>query len=617
MRASRFLFVLPLLMGFAACGDDGPTGGGGAGASNTGGEGAGPIPCDGLEDCPATASECLLRTCEGGFCGTTPQAAGTPAKTQALEDCKRIECDGAGSSQAVPDDADLKNDNNPCTTDSCSMGERVHDPVAVGTSCGETEVCDEGGNCVECLNATDCGTPTECSSPVCEDGACGLDFVAAGTAVAAQTSGDCKVVVCDGAGATTEENADRDIFDDSNPCTLDGCDAGTPTNVAQPGTPCGANGTCNDQGQCVGCLAPADCPGTDDFCKTRTCINDVCGFDFTAPGTQLPAADQTAGNCVTAVCGAMGVVQQQTTTSDIPVDGNDCTLDQCVGASPMNPNASQGAPCMMGGSVCDGMGACVECNTPANCPDPAGACIVASCVGGMCGSQNAPNGSVCAAASCSGGVQQSADTCQAGACIDGGSQPCTPYICGPSACTTSCASDPGCTNGFVCDTGLGECTSGPTCTDYCNIIEANCTGSLDQYDGLAKCLETCSHMPDGTASDGSGNTVGCRTYHATASAGGGAATHCPHAGPTGAGVCGGTCESFCTIAQGACTGANQQFATFNDCMTACGSYNMGPQYSASTTSGNSYACRMYHLTAAAVDPVGHCPHIVLASPTCM
>jgi hypothetical protein len=52
-------------------------------------------------------------------------------------------------------------------------------------------------------------------------------------------------------------------------------------------------------------------------------------------------------------------------------------------------------------------------------------------------------------------------------------------------------------------------------------------------------------------------------------------------------------------------------------MLDCGMFSTTPTYNASITSGNSFACRMYHLTAAAgVDPVFHCPHIQLASATC-
>ncbi len=608
-----FWLLLGAPLAFLACGDDGSTGGGGSGTSSSG-PGGGSTPCKTAADCPDTG-ECGDAVCNAGVCGIDPVALGTPASTQALEDCKRIECDGAGSSQAVPQDDDIKNDNNPCTADSCSMGMRVHEPLPVGSSCDGGGVCDSTGECVECLSATTCGKATECAAPTCAGGACGVDFTADGTPIAVQQIGDCESTVCDGAGDTEQVNDDLDVEDDSNPCTLDACDAGDPTHTPQPGMACGAGLTCNAAGQCVGCTVPSDCPGQDDFCKTRTCNMGVCGFTFTAANTPLPAGQQTAGDCQTLECNGAGVIQPEVTAGDIPVDGNECTLDQCIGGNPMNPPAPQGDPCAMGGSVCDGMGSCVDCNTPADCTDPPGACVVASCTSGMCGQQNAMNGTVCGAPSCTGGVAQLADTCQGGTCADGGSSTCAPYVCGPSACTASCSDNGGCLAPNTCDTGLSECTPGPTCTSYCNVIETNCTGTNDQYVSTAACLESCSPIPDGTAADTGGNTVGCRTYHAGAAMAD-PATHCPHAGPGGAGACGGNCEGFCTIALGVCTGANQVYATLNQCLTECAMFPTAPAYNTSTTSGNSFACRMYHLTAASLDPVGHCPHIPLGSPVC-
>jgi hypothetical protein len=94
-----------------------------------------------------------------------------------------------------------------------------------------------------------------------------------------------------------------------------------------------------------------------------------------------------------------------------------------------------------------------------------------------------------------------------------------------------------------------------------------------------------------------------------------ATTHCPHAGPAGDGVCGGNCESFCSLAATTCPAVYQQFAP--DCMTACGGFSMTPaRYTTTTVTGNTFPCRMYHLTLATIDPVTHCPHIAVSSATC-
>lgn len=542
---------------------------------------------------------------------------GTPASTQVIGDCGRIECDGAGEAQTVPDDSDLPNDNNACTLDGCESGVKTSEQVAVGTPCGETGTCDARGACVDCLGNLDCGTASECAGPTCTGGACETVFVADGSPIALQTSGDCRQVVCDGAGATEEVNLDGDAFDDGNSCTVDGCVAGVPTHVAQPGQPCGASGQCNAAGECVGCTLGTDCPGQDDFCRTRTCTMGVCGFDNTPNGTDLPAADQTSGDCVTLECQA-GLAQPAVTASDVPVDGLECTLDQCNGAMPSNPAVSQGVACSMGGgAVCNGSGACVDCLVPGDCGTPGGfPCVTATCSAGSCGTADAPSGTSCGAATCMAGTAQAADTCNgSGVCNDGGSSQCAPYACGPSACLASCANDAGCAAGFSCDTGIGVCTNGPKCTDYCNTIQSACTGSLQQYFSLQACLDSCKTLPPGTAADASGNTIGCRAYHA------GAAVsvpnpHCYHAGPGGAGVCGTDCDGFCTIAQASCTGVNQSFSSFANCTGQCAGFPTAPPYSSMITNGDSFACRMYHLTSATQQPATHCSHIIEASVTC-
>jgi hypothetical protein len=184
------------------------------------------------------------------------------------------------------------------------------------------------------------------------------------------------------------------------------------------------------------------------------------------------------------------------------------------------------------------------------------------------------------------------------------------------------------------------------CATYCTTIQANCTGANAQYPtetDNAHCLGTCMKFTVGTSADmGGQNTLGCRLYHAqNAMISGDPATHCPHAGPGGAAistaatqpaVCGDACTSFCTLEIAVCgtTGANAQYTSMADCMTACGTgttgfnkskpYVVGPPQS----SGDSLACRLYHATNAATsaaNATAHCPHTRLAggmnAATCM
>jgi hypothetical protein len=161
-----------------------------------------------------------------------------------------------------------------------------------------------------------------------------------------------------------------------------------------------------------------------------------------------------------------------------------------------------------------------------------------------------------------------------------------------------------------------------SCDVYCEAITANCVGADAQYadnglgdNGLASCKTACMGLPEGVSSDMSGNTLGCRTYHADASAGD-PATHCRHAGPGGDATCGPNCAGFCSIAVSVC---GTTYISVESCMTECLQFPDDVEYSTTQTGGNTLACRLYHLTAAAVDAAAatiHCPHIVGASPVC-
>lgn len=161
----------------------------------------------------------------------------------------------------------------------------------------------------------------------------------------------------------------------------------------------------------------------------------------------------------------------------------------------------------------------------------------------------------------------------------------------------------------------------PTCADYCTAVTTNCTtaNTFGQYfdgtdAGVAACTKACESFPAGTAADMAGNTLGCRAYHAGAAAGD-AATHCVHAGPSGGGVCGTGCEGFCAIALDVCPMA---FADEAACTTACAGFmDDTATYTNADMAGNNLSCRLYHLTAAAVDAATHCAHITADSPPCM
>ena len=129
------------------------------------------------------------------------------------------------------------------------------------------------------------------------------------------------------------------------------------------------------------CTDPSTCPGTDTACRTRTCIDGVCGTSDTASGT--PTDKQTAGDCKLEVCDGMGTVTTDADSTDIFDDSNDCTVDTCNGEMPENSPSSEGSACASnGGKVCDGQGACVECNVSGDCTT--GVCVSKQCVPATC-----------------------------------------------------------------------------------------------------------------------------------------------------------------------------------------------------------------------------------------
>ena len=69
------------------------------------------------------------------------------------------------------------------------------------------------------------------------------------------------------------------------------------------------------------------------------------------------------------------------------------------------------------------------------------------------------------------------------------------------------------------------------------------------------------------------------------------------------------CPAFCAGIMLTCTGPNEQWASAADCEVDCGTWPLGTE---GDTTGNSLACRGYHLSVAMTDPATHCPH---AGPT--
>jgi hypothetical protein len=274
--------------------------------------------------------------------------------------------------------------------------------------CGADKTCLVGGDCSfgicradhtcgACGVAADCpGAESECQHRSCTAGVCGIARDPVGTAVALQTSGDCKSRQCAADGTVASVNDNTDLPDDRNPCTNDFCMVGVPSHTMLPvNSTCGGLNKCNATGQCVGCVVANDCPGTDTVCQTRACSTQgICSVTFVAAGTVL--ADPTAGDCKGLECDGAGNPRPVTNNTDLPVDGNPCTTDECSAGTPSHRPVNSGTTCGTG-LVCDGANHCVQCLSASTCTGSDTECHTRTCINGACGISNTIGGTTIAA----------------------------------------------------------------------------------------------------------------------------------------------------------------------------------------------------------------------------
>ena len=165
-------------------------------------------------------------------------------------------------------------------------------------------------------------------------------------------------------------------------------------------------------------------------------------------------------------------------------------------------------------------------------------------------------------------------------------------------------------------TSDGAAPAEDLCPEYCGLIGDHCEAELAQYPGGAICEAVCALMDPGDPGDVLGNSVACRAHHAFLAAES-ADPHCLHAGPAGDTTCGSPCESFCSLAQAACSDGLSPFLDTDGCIAECESWDPQPKYFAAVEASDTYACRMHHLTLAAQQPQVHCSHIGTDSPVCV
>jgi hypothetical protein len=155
------------------------------------------------------------------------------------------------------------------------------------------------------------------------------------------------------------------------------------------------------------------------------------------------------------------------------------------------------------------------------------------------------------------------------------------------------------------------------CKSYCDTVLRACPSdaggkSFAVYDSRTTCERQCALFATGTPGDEAGNSIACRLTNARIADTfpGERATACPAAGPGGAGICGDNLESYCMLAIAIC-GA---YDSVGECLLDSVHVPDLGGFDISQVEGDSLQCRLYHLEAALVSPVTHCPHVLGASP---
>jgi hypothetical protein len=166
-----------------------------------------------------------------------------------------------------------------------------------------------------------------------------------------------------------------------------------------------------------------------------------------------------------------------------------------------------------------------------------------------------------------------------------------------------------------CDPALPECSpDAPSrlCQDYCSAVMTNCTDDNAVYESVSTCHAVCKLLDPGEEGTDSGNTVRCRLRQAIAAGPEGVNepdSHCAGAGPGGEGadgeaLCADNCDGYCSLMMAAC----DDFSSVSACRKACRDVPDLGGYNTSHSEGDSLQCRLWHLSAASLEPNPHCLH---------
>ena len=402
-----------------------------------------------------------------------------------------VECSAATPDCATNTDC---NDNNVCTTDTCSSG--------TCSNAYNTLTCNDGNACTtsdRCALGVCAGTPLNCSDGIactidsCVNGVCQHNSAACGCLSNADcndnnacTTDVCSAGVCsnanntntcnDGSACTTSDRCTNGqcvgtaiTCNDNNACTDDTCSPATGCAYTADNT-----NTCNDNNACTSSdrCSSGQCIGTTITCNdNKLCTDDTCnpltGCVYTVDNTNVCSDNNsctTADRCSSGFCVGTPVVCN---------DNNPCTNDSCVNGTCQyaynTSSCNDGNACTTNDWCSNGvcLGAAVVCND--NNP-----CTTDSCSNGAC--QYVNNSNACN----DGDACTSSDRCTFGACIgtplncsDGIActiDACVNGVCQHDSATCGCLSNTDCNDNNVCTTDV--CSSG-ACQHSNNTLTCN------------------------------------------------------------------------------------------------------------------------------------------------
>lgn len=250
----------------------------------------------GAADCDVD-TECKVWSCTSAVCVPANAPRGTPVSAQTPHDCKKNQCDGSGSVEAVADPMDVAPYGDDCVDRSCGAdGTPSTKSSEVGTTCSDG-VCGDGGVCVTCTGGFGCASGEICfESSECVS--CGNDkkdghetdvdcggsdcttLCEDGKACAGPT--DCASNHCIGAGSQPGFCCDDDCIGDCTSCALPGSKGKC---VSVPGGSkgkCDSGKACGPMGACVSRKPNGEDCSDNDQCASKVCAAGKCRLDNTS-----------------------------------------------------------------------------------------------------------------------------------------------------------------------------------------------------------------------------------------------------------------------------------------------------------------------------------------------